>query len=415
MYIQDASAAQFEKSLSVFKQRDFLQSSFEGEKMKNNGWAVRYLLVYEKETLYACAVAAIGRVMKLYTYAYIPRGILFTEEGLQHKEEVVSQIHQTLKTENKCIYVITDPKFILQERDKNGDIVEGGINNQAVVDEMTAMGYQHLPLTKGYDDSHQARWQSVLTLKGQDRDSLFHAFSKRTRQNIKNTLKYHIKVRKLERNELHLLAEMVELSAQKQHFDTLPLSYYEQQYDCFGDHAQAYYTYLDIDNYAQQIQSQLEEEEKTIQEAKEALAQNPHSKNANSRLKVASSHITALEKRRQDAQDLHETYGHEVGLAAAMFIFYGDEVVYLMSGANEDLRRFHGPYALQWYIIQKALEEGYDYYNFYGISGYFEPDQEGYGVFDFKRGFNAHVVELIGVFEYPLRPKLYSLYKKKAS
>ena len=61
-------------------------------------------------------------------------------------------------------------------------------------------------------------------------------------------------------------------------------------------------------------------------------------------------------------------------------------------------------------MIQKAIDEGYSMYNFYGISGYFEKDQDGFGVFDFKRGFNAEIVELIGDFTLPISSTKLALY-----
>lgn len=67
---------------------------------------------------------------------------------------------------------------------------------------------------------------------------------------------------------------------------------------------------------------------------------------------------------------------------------------------------------MQWHMIQLALEEQYPFYNFYGISGYFEKDQEGYGVFDFKRGFRADVIELIGDFTLPISKLRYFIYRK---
>ena len=37
-------------------------------------------------------------------------------------------------------------------------------------------------------------------------------------------------------------------------------------------------------------------------------------------------------------------------------------------------------------------------YNFYGISGVFGDEADDFGVQQFKKGFNAHVEELIGGF-----------------
>lgn len=93
-----------------------------------------------------------------------------------------------------------------------------------------------------------------------------------------------------------------------------------------------------------------------------------------------------------------------------MFLFYKGEVYYLSSGSNERYKKFKGPYALQWYIIQKTIEEGNHTYNFYGISGLFKPEEEGYGVFDFKRGFNAVVHEYIGNFILPCKPFIFKIY-----
>ena len=61
-------------------------------------------------------------------------------------------------------------------------------------------------------------------------------------------------------------------------------------------------------------------------------------------------------------------------------------------------------------FIQEAIDEGYDLYNFYGISGYFRKDEEGYGVFDYKRGYNAVVREYIGNFILPCKPFIFKIY-----
>ena len=63
-------------------------------------------------------------------------------------------------------------------------------------------------------------------------------------------------------------------------------------------------------------------------------------------------------------------------------------------------------------MMRKAKELGCTRYNFYGISGYFKEGEEGYGVFDFKRGFNAVVEEYIGNFILPVEPTEYKLYRK---
>ena len=199
------------------------------------------------------------------------------------------------------------------------------------------------------------------------------------------------------------------MTGERRHFSSLSLEYYQEQYEYFKDKAQAYYAYLDIDAYVENIQQSIDKEKQVIEQAKQRLQENPHSKNSQNRLHTATLHLESLYKRQEEAVLLQKEHGHELVLAAALYIFYGKEVVYLMSGSNDAYKKFKAPYAM----IQKAIEEGYTEYNFYGISGLFEPGQEGYGVFDFKRGFNAVVVELVGNFILPLHTILFNVYKKK--
>lgn len=317
--------------------------------------------------------------------------------------------------EKNCVYLKTDPYIPLQQRDKDGELVEGGFNNSRVLDLYQSLGFQHQPLKQGYDMLNQCRWMSILYLENKTKEQIFKEFSSKTRQNIKNALKNNIKIRKLEYNELPILVDFVYKTGEKRHFDGLSLEYYQEQYQCFGNKAQAYYAYLDIEEYADRIDKDIEKEKSLIKNAEENLKTNPHSKNSQSRLKTAESHLLSLYKREEEAKELKEKYGKELGLAAAMFVFCGKEVVYLMSGSDDRYKKFKAPYALQWEIIQKAIDEGYQRYNFYGISGYFQQDQEGYGVFDFKRGFNAVVVELVGIFVYPIKPLIYKIFKIKNS
>ena len=52
-------------------------------------------------------------------------------------------------------------------------------------------------------------------------------------------------------------------------------------------------------------------------------------------------------------------------LSAAMFMLYGDEVVYLFSGSDEQyMKEYNAQYAIQWYMIKYAAEHGYKKYNF---------------------------------------------------
>ena len=103
------------------------------------------------------------------------------------------------------------------------------------------------------------------------------------------------------------------------------------------------------------------------------------------------------------------TFDKDTPIAAAMFIYYGHEIVYLYSGADPAYNHLAGSYALQWKMINFAFENGFKRYNFYGV----RPEPKN-GVFEFKKGFRAEVEELWGTYILPISPlsRLYVAHKK---
>lgn len=96
-------------------------------------------------------------------------------------------------------------------------------------------------------------------------------------------------------------------------------------------------------------------------------------------------------------------------IAAAMFVLYGDEIIYLYSGTDSQYRKYCGSYAIQWWMINYAWHQNYKTYNFYGV----RPSADD-GVFQFKLGFRASLVEKAGTFALPLNliGKTYLLDKR---
>ena len=84
-----------------------------------------------------------------------------------------------------------------------------------------------------------------------------------------------------------------------------------------------------------------------------------------------------------------------------MFILTKPEVIYLSSGNYDEFMNFNAQYLIQWEMIKYAVNNKYDRYNFYGISGNFDKNDKDYGIYEFKTGFNGYVEELIGEYAYP--------------
>lgn len=241
-------------------------------------------------------------------------------------------------------YVIQiDPYYELIERDRNGDPVEKGFNHQKALKNLEKLGFRPMK------NSSQPKYLFVMDINGRTADEILMDFKRNTRNHVRKAEKMGVKVRELKRDELKKFKQITEATSERRHFTDRPLSYYEQMYDLFHDR----------------------DEVKFI---------------------IAEAKID----------------GKTTPLSAAMFMTYGDEVIYLFSGSDEKyMKEYNAQYAIQWHMIKYAADHGYKKYNFYGIQGLPDPKAKDYGIYEFKKGFGGHVVELLGSFELPLSPLYY--------
>ena len=190
----------------------------------------------------------------------------------------------------------------------------------------------------------QPRYLFALDIDHRSADELFAKFKRNTRNHIRKAEKNGVVVRELAKSELNIFKTITESTSERRHFADRPLDYYEQMYDLFGERNEIKYI-------------------------------------------VAEAEID----------------GKNIPLSVAMFMLYGDEIVYLFSGSDQQyMREYNAQYLIQWYMIKYASEHNFARYNFYGIQGLPSHASKDYGIYDFKKGFGGRVIELIGTYEMPL-------------
>ena len=238
------------------------------------------------------------------------------------------------------------PYYEYVERDRDGEKVAGGFYHKKARQNLLNLGFKPLK------HSSVPTYQFVMDINGRTKDEIFADFKRNTRNHIRKAEKQGVTIRELKRDELKHLKTITDKTAHRRDFTDQPLSYYESMYDLL-----------------------------TPRNAVKFL--------------LAEANID----------------GKQTDLSAAMFITYGDEVVYLFSGSDEAyMRDYNAQYLIQWYMIQHAVDHNFKKYNFYGINELPNRDSKDYGIYDFKKGFGGHVVELIGSYELPVNQAFYTLY-----
>lgn len=104
-------------------------------------------------------------------------------------------------------------------------------------------------------------------------------------------------------------------------------------------------------------------------------------------------------------------YENEV-IAATLAMRTKDKVWYLYGASSNRHRNVMPNYLLQWHMIKWAREMGCSLYDFRGVSGDLDENNPLYGLYRFKKGFGAELVEFIGEWDQVYDGFFYWLWTK---
>ena len=310
-----------------------------------------------------------------------------------------------------------DPYVPYQQRNNNGEIVHNGFRHENYINNLKEQGFLHQGFTTGFNLGSQCRFMMVLNLENKDENILLHEMDTQTRWSIHKALKLGIKVRFLKEEELDVFDKIMKDTSKRKNFTDMSLERYKMQLRIYGsENAKICMSYLDLKDFKERIEKNQKVLNIQLKEIEEVLHNTPKNKKFINKKNAVIESIELLKKRKEDYTLLKQEYENEVPLSVAYFVFYEDEVVYVSSGSIPSLKKYMGPYAIQWHMITYSLQRNIKRYNFYGTSGNFDKSASDYGVYSFKKGFNAIAEELIGDFILPIHKPifyLYEIYKKK--
>ncbi len=100
-------------------------------------------------------------------------------------------------------------------------------------------------------------------------------------------------------------------------------------------------------------------------------------------------------------------------LAAIQVLRFGSTAWYMYGASEGEDRNLMPTYLLQWEGIQRAWASGCTCYDMRGVySANPKPQDPEYGVYEFKRRFNAELVQLLGEYDQPIRVRAYGAWRR---
>ena len=345
---------------------------------------------------------------------YSPRGFLIDYNNYELLKEFTKKIKEYVKKDNG-IFIKIDPYLMYQQRDINGDIVPNGENNFKAFENLKKLGYKHF----GFNlmlEALQPRWIYVINTKNKTIDELLKDMDRKTRQIIKTNEKYNIECREIGFDEISKFKDITKHTGDRREFIDRPLSYYENMYNCFHDSGilKIFFTELNADGTIVELRKEKEELEKDYDNRKNMHDNNivhTNEKKYEQKQTEIMHNIERLDNKIKEIEQLKEKHGNIIVLSGILFLIYGNEVVALVGGSYKEVMNFQSFYYLNYKMLEYAVLNGYNRYNFYGITGDFSESNPLYGLYSFKKDFGGEVVELIGEFDLIISKPDYYMYK----
>lgn len=97
-------------------------------------------------------------------------------------------------------------------------------------------------------------------------------------------------------------------------------------------------------------------------------------------------------------------------IAGTLAFIIGDKAWYIYGASSNEHRNKMPNYLLQWTMIKWAKSRGCTLYDFRGVPGNLTEDSPIYGLYRFKKGFNAEYTEFIREYDLIYSPFYYKLW-----
>lgn len=380
--------------------KTFLSSPKIGKLREKSNWKVDFVGVKKDNTIVgATMLLSHKRHFNRYEF-YSPRGFLLDFNDKKLLNFFTTELTKYLKLKKAYILRI-DPYIINKERDIDGNIVEGGIDNTAIINNLYSLGFKKVPIK----DMEQVGWMFSLDLEGKTEQQILKEMKPNTRNIIHKAEKFGINIKELSYEELDEFQKIMIETGDRKGFSVRDISYFQNMYKLFSekDEVKYYISELNLKYYIEKLGEEKKGKEEKLASLNEAKYNEGLKKNL-------ANEISSLQKRIKEAQDIKKSIKKDIiTLSGSMFMLIKPEIIYLSSGNYEEYMKYNSQYLIQWMMIKKGIKEGFKKHNFYGIPANINTHPKDYGIYEFKRGFNGYVEELIGEYELPISYHYYIL------
>ena len=177
MEFQEITEKEYQKYWEKHPLKTFLSAPEIAKLREKSNWDTYYVGVKEEGKLIGVTMLlAHKRHFGKYEF-YSPRGYLLDFNNKELVDYFTNSLKRYIREKKGYIFRV-DPYLIYKERDINGDIVEGGVDNSKVVDNLFKLGFKKVPT----ENMEQVGWMFSLDLEGKDEEQIMKEMKSSTRK-----------------------------------------------------------------------------------------------------------------------------------------------------------------------------------------------------------------------------------------
>ncbi len=384
MRLRQINKKEFETFCKASPLSNFFQTKEYAELKRKEGYHTYFVGLDDSGRLLAATllISSEFTITKKRVF-FCPRGYIIDYRNQELLNTFTKELVAYVK-EKKGILIKITPNLMLKERDKNGELVSGGMNNSKCVENLLDIGYKRISSYYLVNPN----FLYTLDLKGKNNEEIYENISSDVKSIIERNEKIGITISKIEKEDSDKFLSILRNCSNR-------IDYFKKNDKSYKNVISILSNYnmidvitaeLDIDKYLEVTKRSLEN----------VLNDNDLSAQVQKQLEIINS--------------LQYKYGHKVSLGTLLAVSYNNQYLTLCIAGMDKFKNFDPISTLIWESIKRAKKLSATKYIFYGMDINLEKENN---LIHYYQKFNGKAVELIGEYDFVIDQRYYQKYLKK--
>lgn len=390
------------RNLSIFEFDNFSfnhplssyhQSSSYALKMAEQGYEYDLLgLIDDDDNIVAASLILSKKLGMFNRYGYAPKGFLID----YYNPEIIAEFTKQLKKfyyKKNFAFIKINPEIAIGTLDYENKKVTYN-KNQIIENTLINLGFRKLEGSRF--ETKIPKYSAIQVLKKTN----LRTVAKNTRNKINKSIRNGLSLVKGTREDIEILYQFIK--KKKDH----PIEHYYNYYNAFAkkDEIDIFLVKINFEDCLINLRERYEEEFERNSQLVNKVMKNPTEDNL--RRKLDSDNALNAYNEALAAATNYLSQNKEAYIAGAITIKYKNRVNILISGFNQEFKRFCPNYFLHYKLIE-YYKKDFDFMDLNGITGDFTKENPYKGLDEFKLGFKPMAFENIGEFDFIVNDGLY--------